>query len=286
MNIARMIAPVTWKHDDLLEDLAGFLAGSDRMIWTDMQLGPSGSPRPDVFVLHRSYSKPRPMAFEIKISRSDLRSDTTSGKWQSYLKYAGSVVFAVPDGLCTVADIPDGCGLIVRKAATWRYVRKPTVQAVSLSMDATMKLLMDGVDRVRSARQVTARTVEGWREHKAVREKFGVAVARAAKDIHAAEEYLAHINSQAEAEVARRERAYREEIARGKAKAAEANEIRAELCKLLGVPESAHVWQLRQALDNARRNLSADERVQLVEHKLASATQSLQSALAQLEAAA
>jgi hypothetical protein len=133
-----------WGHDALAEDLAGYLSSSEVMVWTDMQLGPSGSPRPDVYLLRKSYSKPLPMAFECKISRSDLRSDTTSGKWQSYLKFASGVVFAVPDGLATVADIPAGCGLIVRKAKEWRYARRPTLTRVTVPFDACMKLLIDG----------------------------------------------------------------------------------------------------------------------------------------------
>ena len=33
---------MTWRHDELADDLAAHLrGGTDRMVWTDMQLGPS-----------------------------------------------------------------------------------------------------------------------------------------------------------------------------------------------------------------------------------------------------
>jgi len=81
-----------WGHDALAEDLAQHLRSDKRMVWTDMQLGPSGSARPDVFTLDKVYSRPAPTAYECKISRADLRADTTSGKWQKYLQFAGAVI--------------------------------------------------------------------------------------------------------------------------------------------------------------------------------------------------
>ena len=88
---------VQWQHNDLMHDLAEHLrSNSDRMVWTDMQLGPVGSPRPDVFTVNKSYTQPRPLSYEIKISRADFRSDVTSGKWQKYLDYSAGVIFAPP----------------------------------------------------------------------------------------------------------------------------------------------------------------------------------------------
>lgn len=139
---------MTWTHDDLAADLAGHLRGPGRMVWCDMQLGPQGSPRPDVYAIDRSFVKWSPTAYEVKISVADFRSDVTSGKWMSYRRYAGAVVFAVPAGLVAPADLPQGCGLMVRGEAGWRTARKPTRQVVeSLPTAAWLKLLMDGVDR-------------------------------------------------------------------------------------------------------------------------------------------
>ena len=76
------------KHDELADDLAAHLRADRRMVWTNIQLGPSGSPRPDVYAFFKSYVDPRPMAYECKVSLSDFRADVTAGKWQSYRKFS------------------------------------------------------------------------------------------------------------------------------------------------------------------------------------------------------
>lgn len=64
------------KHDDLQEDLATHLRGNtDRMVWTNTQLGPVGSPRPDVFTVDKSFARFAADAYEVKVSVSDLRHD-------------------------------------------------------------------------------------------------------------------------------------------------------------------------------------------------------------------
>lgn len=272
-----------WKHDDLLADLAAHLLGPDRMVWTDMQLGPSGSPRPDVYTLQKSYSKPVPTAYEIKISRSDLRSDTTSGKWQSYLKYAASVTFAVPDGLCTVSDIPDGCGLIVRKAQMWRYARRPILQKVTPPFDMCMKLLIDGVGRVHERKQPTPRRVALWEEHKAVRQKFGQAVAACAKDLTAAQARLADARSQANAEWDRMradvENTKARLIAQAKSELETWGQLRADVTKWLSLPDDASTWAVEQRLRQMKAACDADLRVERAESDLSRARHALQSAL-------
>lgn len=54
-----------WAHDDLAHDLASYLRGmTDRRVWVDMQLGPSGSPRPDVYTIPCSFTRFTPLAYE------------------------------------------------------------------------------------------------------------------------------------------------------------------------------------------------------------------------------
>lgn len=281
---------MTWKHDELLSDLAGYLRGPDRMVWTDMQLGPSGSPRPDVYTLQKSYSKPRPTAFEVKVSRSDLRSDTTSGKWQTYLKYAGSVTFAVPDGICTAADIPAACGLIVRKAEVWRYVRKPTVQPVVLPMDAFMKLLIDGVNRVSASPLPIPRQISTWKEHEAVRRKFGDAVELAARNLVAAEKRTADIKQATDYEYDRMRKDVESTKAilldQAKKSIAEYERIKREICEWLGIEGELSVFGVRRRIEMLRSACDADERVRLVEGKLLSAQRAIKQASDALESAA
>lgn len=268
-----------WKHDDLAGDLAQHLRSDKRLVWTDMQLGPSGSPRPDVYTLERSYSNPLPTAYECKISRADLRSDTTSGKWQKYLQYAGAVIFAVPDGLCTPAEIPAGCGLIVRKAQAWRHVRKATRAHVSLPMDACMKLLIDGVGRTVGPHVPHPRRLELWSEHKAVRKKFGEAVALAARDIAAAQETAASARASRDEVWKRldREVAAKREYLMGQVQkdAAEFEAVKRELIEWLGIEDASSAFGVRRRIAELRAACDADARVARAERALSDALRSL-----------
>lgn len=274
---------MTWKHDELAADLAQHLRADSRMVWTDMQLGPSGSPRPDVYTIERSYSRPMPTAYECKISRSDLRSDTTSGKWQKYLAYAGAVVFAVPDGLCTVADIPPSCGLIVRKDNVWRHARKATRQPVTLPMDACMKLLIDGVRRSEMARAAAPRRVDLWAESKAVRERFGQAVAEAASNLARARAATADHQAMLKAAFDRveREAADRRTYLMNQAQkeVLEFNAERTALCGLLGIDPTASIYEVRRQIAAMKARCDADARVEAIERQLGSARRSVEAAL-------
>jgi hypothetical protein len=134
---------VDWGHDHLANDLALHLrCGGERWVWQNMAVLGSGQSRPDVYALKRwSYDHPELVAYEVKISVADLRSDLTGGKWQKYLKIAGGVTFAVPQGLCTLKDIPSGCGLIVRGSKMWRHLRRPTLQRIELPTGAWLRLI-------------------------------------------------------------------------------------------------------------------------------------------------
>lgn len=167
-------------HNGLQEDLAKHLrVNTDRMVWTDTQLGPAGSPRPDVFTIHKSYSRFRSDCYEIKVSMSDLRSDITSGKWQKYMKYGSCCWFAFERGLAPLDLIPKECGVILRSDKGWRAARKPVAQALgTLPHDAWMKLLIESnpeqhvVDRYRASRSYSV-----WHADKLVRERFGTEIA-------------------------------------------------------------------------------------------------------------
>lgn len=278
-----------WKHDDLAADLAQYLRSDKRLVWTDMQIGPSGSARPDVYTLERSYSKPLPTAYECKISRSDLRSDTTSGKWQKYLAFAGAVIFAVPEGLCTPADIPASCGLIVRKGQVWRHVRKATRSPVVLPMDACMKLLLDGVSRTVGQATPKPRKIELWGEHAGVRQKFGEAVARAARDLTAVQTEIADLKADRAHGMARVDRevqAHRNYVMdQARKEAAEFEHTKRELIEWLSIEGDASTFAIRRRILDLKAECSADARVERVEAALSTALRSARSAMLSLEAA-
>lgn len=134
-------------HDGLARDLAGQLRSPKTLVWENMQMGSSGSCRPDVFQIRKSFSDPRPTSYEVKVSVSDFRGDVNAGKWEKYLEFSQCVIFAVQKGLITKDDIPPGAGLIVRTDKVWRLTKKPTLTSWEWSPDVCVKLLIDGVDR-------------------------------------------------------------------------------------------------------------------------------------------
>lgn len=180
------------KHDELQEDLACHLrAGTDRMVWCNTQLGPVGSPRPDVFTVNKSFSKFRTDAYEIKVSVSDLRSDVTSGKWQSYRKFSNVVWFAFPRGMVSLDLIPKECGVILRSDTGWRAARKPVAQVLdTLPRDAWLKLLMD-LHPVNSIGVVKApRHANDYTGAEIVRKRMGEKIGRLFSDVATAESLL------------------------------------------------------------------------------------------------
>lgn len=174
-----------WRHDDLATDLAAHLrASSDVMTFENVQMGQSGSPRPDVLTMAKTYTKLDVRAYEEKISRSDFRSDTTAGKWRGYLAFASSVTFAVPAGLVDKTEVPPQCGLIVRSdGGAWRHLRKPQPQALeNLPWVGWLKLLMDGVAREGEKRKFAH--FNDWVGSRALAKKFGQDAADMVRRLH------------------------------------------------------------------------------------------------------
>ncbi|MGN6772650.1 MAG: hypothetical protein ACTHJQ_22790 [Rhizobiaceae bacterium] len=253
---------MAWKHDDLAADLAAYLRGNDRdrLVWCDMQLGPAGSPRPDVYVIGKSYSKFTPFAYECKISRSDFFADANVGKWQKYYAFASAVVFAVPDGLVKSTELPDGAGLIVRKDAVWRMARAPRVNVLdNLPRTAWMKLVMDGLHRVeRGSRKAES---EYLMRERAFKKALGDEIAKLMSDRDTMKWRIENEIS----EHKKRLELIGEQNRRERARANEKDEIASReydhLCDLLGLPRGTNTWQISGAIERAIRALDADQRI-------------------------
>jgi hypothetical protein len=179
---------MNWKHDDLANDLAGHLrGGSDRRVWVDMQLGPAGSTRPDVYTMPCSFSRFTPLAYECKVSVSDFRADVTKGKYTDYLAYASGVVFACPAGLLKKEDIPKGAGLMVRGDEGWRTLKAPSLaKCPELPRSLWLKLVMDGErrDHERQAymEEHSKRSLNEYAVQRTLRKQFGEVIAAAIDD--------------------------------------------------------------------------------------------------------
>ena len=268
-----------WDHDKLAEDLAEHLGrNTDRIIWTDMQLGPSGSPRPDVYSIPKSYSNFKPIAYECKVSVADFRSDITKGKWQSYLRYASGVIFAVPKGLINKDDIPKGCGLIVRSESGWRMVKGPTLTPIAndLPKDFWIKLVIDGVNR--SKRDHIKAELNEYRVRQEISKKYGEELAMALARKDQAQSSLDYRTKEiqktlGDIDVIRHAERQREIIAADKDTM---ERLHAELCDCLGIPTGSNTWEIKSALNTQRKVLAKDGQVGECQSALKGALKSMQ----------
>lgn len=200
------MAATEWKHDALAEDLAAHLRGSrgDMVTWLDMQLGPAGSPRPDVYAIAHTYTALAATAYEVKVSRSDFLRDACAGKALGYLKFAGAVVFAAPAGMLKKTEIPGGCGLIERHAEVWRFARKPVRQRLeNLPWTAWVKLVTDGRGRelgTVAGREARGRQAVTWRADQLARKVLGAELGKLYADRDTARMMLRHDTEKLEAE--------------------------------------------------------------------------------------
>jgi len=240
----------TLSHDDLASDLAAHLrGGSNRITWENMQLGESGSARPDVYTMEPTYTRLSFEAFEVKVSTADFRRDVTSGKWQAYLEYANSVTFAAPRGLISKDDVPATCGLILRgEGGAWRYAKKPVSHALrEIPWKAWIKLLIDGTKM--STFDRTHRHFNAYLANQKLGKKFGQEAAKMLADLESLPAALEYRRQNYDAEIAR----MNDELAAARERAAQGREQILERCSgalsrlaaALGLPHDAMVVELQ-----------------------------------------
>lgn len=254
-------------HRSLILSLASHLrATRDRLVWEDMQLGPAGSPRPDVFTPPKTYSRLAPISYEVKVSAADFRRDITAGKWMSYLEFSAGVVFAAPAGLIAKSDVPPGCGLIVLGDNGWRMVKGPTLKHMTnLPSQVWQKLIIDGIQRQITMESVNPRNHSDWTIVEIARKKSGDTLANALSDHMGAVKRLLRERTEhlelADA-IAEEKRLARENL-RDQMAADEVgiSAARSEMCELLGLPSDASIRLIRRTVMLNVRRISEDHEV-------------------------
>lgn len=247
-----------------------------------MQLGPAGSPRPDAYSLPCSFTRFTPIAYECKISVADFRRDVTAGKWTSYMQYAAGVIFAVPAGLVGKDDLPSGCGLMARSEAGWRVIKGPALSPVlNLPRDAWLKLLMDGLARLRA--EPRNRTSNGWHVESIARKKWGDVLADAVRDHIYADSRLQRATEKLNKAAAEAEAAYQREIdmaeERATREASRIDNVRSQLAEALGLPADARIADIARAGREACDRLEQDEEIKRLRRQLSAVQDALTAAL-------
>lgn len=257
-----------WGHNDLAHDLAEHLRqNTARMVWEDMQLGPSGTARPDVYALPHSYSKFCPVVYEIKVSVSDFRADVTAGKFTKYFKYASAVVFAVPEGMLKKTDIPEGCGLMIRKESGWHTLKGPTIRPLdNIPRDAWIKLVMDGVRREGERTRISARSNSTYYIEQRLRKQHGEEVASLVAQAYQAAERLKNAieyqETQRQVVVKQTDEELRHRREERERREEHLNREQGELAVTLGLAADASVYQLIRAIQTASNRLAEDSEIQ------------------------
>lgn len=248
------------------------------MVWEDMQLGPAHSARPDVFTMRKSFTDPRPLVYEVKVSAADYRSDITTGKWQRYLEFSTGVIFAAPAGMIAKADLPRGCGLITRGDNGWHTVKAPTRQVCKLPERVLLKLLIDGIDRERAVQ--AHKRQERYTLGRAARETLAEDVRAAVHDAEALRTQIDHHRSLEEM----RAKQLRENAQRDAERAAMAahNQLQA-LREACGLAPDCSPEQIRRAADALLAGIDRDPAIGAARNKARWLAQSAQALWDQLE---
>ena len=251
-----------WGHNELQDDLAAHIrASTDRLAWTNMPMGSAGNCRPDVFAIPKSFANFKPLIYEVKISVSDFRSDITSGKWQSYLKYCCAVIFAVPAGLINKDDVPKGCGLIVRHDEVWRMAKSPTLQYFdTLPKELWIKLLIDGIQRQGELIRHNAKFNE-YAANAKIKQKFGARIADLLSDLSRAENRIAHATMQANGVVAEIEATRKRALENASVEDARINTAKTDLCAALGLPPDSGYYTIERKCTELADRLNENEEI-------------------------
>lgn len=146
--------------------------------------------RLDLWVMNKSWTHPRTIGYEIKVSKRDFVQDD---KWQDYLPLCNELYFAAPKGLLTPAQMPGAVGLIelvgsrtvIRKKADHRQVQVPEKLYRYVLMCRTRICDASTEDPATYWREWLAKRKEdkelGYQVRRAVREQV-VAAERAVKE--------------------------------------------------------------------------------------------------------
>lgn len=247
-------------HDELAQSLAAHLRAPNRMVWTNIQLGPVGSPRPDVYTIQKSFVRPEPRAYEVKVSLSDFRGDVTAGKWREYLNYATGVYFASRRGLLTRDEIPAHTGLILYGESGWRVAKKPTLSPVDLPTVALLKLLIDGVEREGPRYRVKSWNESFWM--KKASNRWGNRVAKAIAGAGALEADIEHAKAEAERILS----AARRQAERMVGEEASLSGLRIELCGVLGLSTDSDEWQIRGEISRIKTDQRRHPALRQLDH--------------------
>ena len=111
-------------HHELGSHLAQYLDDQGKMVWENISFevefdDTKAFARPDVFCCDTTLNPKNwnPIVYEVKVSRSDFKSDVNNPeKRKSYFALSPKVFYATPYGLIKEEEVPSECGWIEQSA--------------------------------------------------------------------------------------------------------------------------------------------------------------------------
>ena len=150
----------------------------------------------DGLAITKSYSKPRIIGYEIKISRTDFKQD---GKWHLYLQYCHEFYFVVPKGLVKKDELPDNVGLIYYNPDTeaLRTVKKALYRKIEKPVDLYEYIIFsrfeeDRIPFYEDRAEYAKAYLEDKRNKRHIGEEFGTQMARDLQEAHERLDNLEH----------------------------------------------------------------------------------------------
>ena len=116
----------------------------------------------DFWCMAKSWTKPRTIAFEIKVNRQDFLRDD---KWPVYLKYCTEFYFVAPPGVIDTKEVPDQAGLLVSsKNAKVLYTKKKApVRNVKIP-DSIYRYILMWRSQITDKNQLNRSQSDYWRK--------------------------------------------------------------------------------------------------------------------------
>lgn len=125
-----------------------------------VERGAFGRMRADVWALKcHEFARKDTRIYEVKVSRSDFLNDVNKGKAEGYGDFARRVFYAVPSGLCKVAEVPEGVGLItLSRNGNWSVAQAPKpTKIVEPPADLLLLVMARGLGEMQEVRRLAER---------------------------------------------------------------------------------------------------------------------------------
>ncbi len=141
-------------HESLVEQVTQHLSRAGRLTYRGLMLrgrvGDAWKPcRPDVYSIRYTSvaAYARPVIHEVKVRRADLLGDLKNpDKRAAYQALSSEFFYVMPEGLATVHEIPDECGVLFAGDAGLRLARPSPQRTVQLGIAEWMSLARRGAE--------------------------------------------------------------------------------------------------------------------------------------------